>query len=152
MKYFILSLLSSFLFISLFILPTHGQENMVKEGPVLVISSSSGIYEKKSMMQKYVINCIKEYSKLYGVDEDLALNIAKAESNFDYKAKNPKSSAEGTFQIIDSTWIHTMDMMGLSTSTSKIEIPISIEAGVYLLSKEGSGHWSSSKSSWLVKK
>jgi len=43
-------------------------------------------------------------SKEYGVDELLALDLAWAESNFYPDAKNPKSSAKGVYQWLDSSW------------------------------------------------
>lgn len=39
-----------------------------------------------------------------GIDPDVALKVANAESTLSNAAKNPRSSARGLFQIIDSTW------------------------------------------------
>lgn len=39
-----------------------------------------------------------------GVDPELALFLAKFESNLDPYAKNPKSTAKGIYQFLDGTW------------------------------------------------
>lgn len=118
---------------------THSQQEIVQEEE----DPSKRIITKEDVKEY-----IKEYSEEYGVDSDLALNIAKCESEYYYEAQNPDSSAEGVFQMIDSTWEYTMEMMDMPTTTSKISVPESIEAGVYLLSKEGSSHWDASKNCW----
>lgn len=109
------------------------------------------VIERESVTEEEVINYIKQFSEKYDVDPDLAMSIASCESDYYYKAKNPHSSAEGVFQMIDSTWEYTMKWMGLSTTTPKTEIPISIEAGVFLLSKEGTRHWLESRPNWIKK-
>lgn len=43
-------------------------------------------------------------AKRYGVDPDVLLTLAEIESGFNPAAQNPKSSAGGLFQFIDSTW------------------------------------------------
>ena len=43
-------------------------------------------------------------AKLANFSEETALKIATCESNFKWDAKNPKSSAKGVYQFIDSTW------------------------------------------------
>lgn len=43
-------------------------------------------------------------AKRYGVDPDALLTLAEIESGFDPTRKNPRSSAGGLFQFIDSTW------------------------------------------------
>lgn len=89
------------------------------------------------------------YAKKWGVAGRLPLikKIVKCESSDKnhpggYRfADNPKSTADGYFQFINSTWQTTMLKMGLPTSTSKFHETISVEAGVYLFAKEGAGHW-----------
>lgn len=73
---------------------------------------------------------IAKYTKLYGVpdsnvtkailtaakttgeDLNLLFKFAKAESEFDPKAKAETSSAEGLYQFIDSTWNYVMNKLG----------------------------------------
>ncbi len=95
----------------------------------------------------YLLN---HFSKKYGVDFELAYRIVECESNFDRYAKNGSSSAESYFQFIDKTFKETMLRMNRPTSTSKFDMPIAIEAGVWLLSQEGGEkHWDASKNCWL---
>jgi hypothetical protein len=39
-----------------------------------------------------------------GVDPSVALTIAQMESNFSHTTKNPNSTAQGLFQVLDKTW------------------------------------------------
>ena len=47
---------------------------------------------------------IVEEAKRWGVSTHLALALAKVESNYDPKAKNPKSSALGVYQWLIGSW------------------------------------------------
>lgn len=47
---------------------------------------------------------IREAAATRGVDPDLAVRIARKESDLYPRAKNPRSSAYGLFQITDDTW------------------------------------------------
>lgn len=77
--------------------------------------------------------------------------IAKCESEFIATAKSKTSSAGGIFQFLNGTWIGVMKDMGLPTTTPKTDPHYNIEAGLYLLDKEGDRHWNASKSCWLPK-
>jgi len=81
------------------------------------------------------------YAWNYGVDFDLAKSIIDCESNWDLYADNPYSTASGIWEFIDGTWIYTMELMGLPATTSKSAYPISLEAGFFLLAREGTSHW-----------
>jgi len=125
------------------------EENLIKD-PVVV---EKIIREDKIIGKEYptsgVEEYIEKYSEKYGVNVVLAKKIAWCESNYYSNAKNTGSSAEGVFQFIDGTWMHTMELMGIvATTERKMEVPISIEAGIFLLAEEGSGHWNASKHCW----
>ncbi len=77
--------------------------------------------------------------------------IAECESSLNSNAHSKTSSAEGQFQFVDKTWYGVMKQMGLPTTTPKTDPHFNIEAGLYLLDKEGDKHWSSSKGCWLPK-
>ena len=85
-----------------------------------------------------------------GVSVSVATNIARCESEFNVFAKNIHSSAESTFQFIDSTWEQTMTDMGYPTTTSKFSPRLSVEAGVFLLKRDGVVHWEASRNCWGV--
>ena len=85
---------------------------------------------------------IRYWAQFYGVNENLALCLAKNESGFNPLAKNPNSSAGGTFQFINSTWISTAERMGAGfTLADKYDAEKNIQAGVWLLKTDGAGHW-----------
>lgn len=122
-------------------------EDKIIEDPIIEEIIKEDKIKEKTLGE--VEEYIEKYSKKYEVDVDLAKNIAWCESNYYQYAKNASSSAEGVFQFIDGTWMYTMELMNLATTTDrKMEIPLSIEAGVFLLSEEGSYHWNASKHCW----
>ena len=47
---------------------------------------------------------IREAAIARGIDPEVALRIANAESDLVSSAKNPRSSARGLFQVTDDTW------------------------------------------------
>jgi hypothetical protein len=55
-------------------------------------------------MAQDIIEKIRAAAQAKGIDPEVALSIAKAESGFDPNAKAKSSSASGLFQILNSTW------------------------------------------------
>jgi len=49
-------------------------------------------------------NEIIKQAKIYGVDVNIALRIARCESKFNSTARNPRSSAVGVYQFLVGTW------------------------------------------------
>lgn len=55
-------------------------------------------------MAQELIDKIREQAQARGLDPDIAVQIARAESSLDPSAKAKTSSAQGLFQVIDKTW------------------------------------------------
>lgn len=74
-------------------------------------------YTKKyGVPDSNVTKAILEAAKTTGTDESLLFKFAKAESNYDPKAKAKTSSATGLFQFLDGTWQYVVDHLGGSKS------------------------------------
>jgi Transglycosylase SLT domain len=59
-----------------------------------------------------VVGAIRDASRVTGTGFEYLLKTAMRESNFDPKAKSPKSSATGLFQFLDQTWLATVKQSG----------------------------------------
>jgi soluble lytic murein transglycosylase-like protein len=77
--------------------PVYAIENPPAEVPALPEG-----YSKVAQTRENVVNLIKIYWDKSEVDGALA--VAKCESGFNPKAKNPNSTASGVFQIIKGTF------------------------------------------------
>ncbi len=87
-----------------------------------------------------------------GADPDLAVRIARAESDFDPLAKNPHSTASGVFQFLDSTF-HTYCIQKYKltdTIEEKNDRHIQIECATRMLAAGGASHWNESKYLWMT--
>jgi soluble lytic murein transglycosylase-like protein len=92
---------------------------------------------------------IHSWADFYGVDKDLAIRIALAESGLNCKVKNKNSSAGGLFQFINSTFLNTQKRLGKPQDISrKYDCNENAELGIYLLSKGELQHWNASRSVW----
>lgn len=65
-----------------------------------------GLHRQQIITIEDVHSLVIILSTKYAVDEQVALRIAKCESNLNHLADNPNSSASGVYQFIDSTWEH----------------------------------------------
>ena len=92
---------------------------------------------------------ICKWASHYGVDEDLAVRIAVAESGLDCQAQSNKSSAGGLFQFVDSTFLDTQRQLDKPADISKkFDCEENAQLGTYLLSKGKYQHWSASRPTW----
>lgn len=57
----------------------------------------------KTLRERVRASIIKQ-SKEHGVNTEIALAIAKCESNFNPYARNGRSTATGVYQFLDGTW------------------------------------------------
>ena len=92
---------------------------------------------------------IHKWADYYGVDKDLAVRIAFAESGLNCKVQNKNSSAGGLFQFINSTFLNTQKRLGKPQDISrKYDCDENAELGIYLLSKGELQHWNASRVVW----
>ena len=85
------------------------------------------------------------------MSEDLAVNIAQAESQLVTLAKNPRSTASGLWQFLDSTAkIYCIDKYKIMFSLEEKDEPKKQTRCALSMLKEPGGwkHWSSSYQSW----
>jgi len=92
---------------------------------------------------------LRVYTEKYEVDYNLAYAIITCESGWQRYVQNSTSSASGYWQFINGTWYSTMLRMGYPADTSKYDFPLALEAGVFLLSEDGVGHWNESRFCWV---
>lgn len=78
-----------------------------------------------------------------GPDFELLNFIIICESGWKTNAQNPRSSAGGLFQFLDSTWNRTA-----SPGWEKYDPYRNIDAGIALFKKEGTDPWKESEGCW----
>ncbi len=82
----------------------------------------------------------------------VALAIAKAESGFHPKAKNPVGTASGVYQFLDSTFQnYCIEEYKLTdTMDQKNDVRIQVECALLIMTTDSKGvdHWLASKYSW----
>jgi len=92
---------------------------------------------------------IHKWADHYGVDKDLALRIARAESGLNCDVQNKNSSAGGLFQFINATFLRTQKRLGKRQDISrKYDCDENAQLGIYLLSKGELQHWNASRAVW----
>ena len=91
-----------------------------------------------------VVELIRYHAQLNQVDVDLALRIARAESQFKILATNKNSTAKGLFQILDGTAKH------FKCSGSMLEAEANITCAMKIMSQSGYHHWNASARGWLA--
>ena len=90
--------------------------------------------------QKTPIAYIKQFAYLYGVNENLALCIAKNESGFNPEAVGDNSLAVGIFQWHLSSWKIMRKKMGLSQADERTDVIESTKTAMFAIS-QGYGNW-----------
>lgn len=69
-----------------------------------LIDIPTPIIPSKLTVKLWIVEMIREEAPKYGIEPQLALDLAGWESQFNHKACNRNSTACGLFQFIDSTW------------------------------------------------
>lgn len=77
----------------------------------------------------------------HGLDPDLMVRIARAESSLNPLAKNSGSSASGIYQIINGTWKYFECTGDVFNEDDNINCAMKIM-------KDGVHHWNASKQNW----
>lgn len=96
-----------------------------------------------------IVRNIRYYATKYGVDFNLAKDIAVCESNLDETIDNKTSSASGLYQFLDGTWAQYAKLKwGTTKGHSVYDYGDSAELGVWVISKYGTGDWDASKNCW----
>lgn len=88
-----------------------------------------------------------KYGAMYGVDVDLLNRIISAESGGNPAAKNPRSTASGCAQFIQSTWAGTRRQMGREW-VSPFDAEANVEATAWKIANGGLSAWNASRSKW----
>lgn len=88
----------------------------------------------------------KKMVEIEFVNVPVMIRIAKAESGFNEKSRNPHSTAKGVYQILDGTW----KAYGCKGDVLNAEENIACARIIY--ERDGTVPWNSSASSWKVVK
>jgi hypothetical protein len=115
---------------------------------IIALSLASSMHSPEAI-KDYIYHRATEYN----VSPTLAIEIVRAESNFDINAKNKGSTASGLAQYINGTFkSFCIDNYGLTDSMNEKNNPyVQIECLVMMLADGGVHHWSASKSIWKPK-
>src|SRR6056297_1456494 len=97
------------------------------------------IYDRKLKTREDVKEYIRWHAEFMEIDPNLALELARIESNFNPKAKNPNSSAGGVYMFIDSTW--KMYCQSDTYKPSKFDAKTNIQCAHRLLFTKDFHHW-----------
>lgn len=120
---------------------------VVEVEPVKIAEIPETPATKTPVPSKDTVSLIYQYAALYHVDPKIPLAIAKCESGYNPKAQNKYSSASGTFQFINSTWVSTRKQMGEDPSLSlKLDPEQGVKTGVWKIANGGISAWLASNS------
>lgn len=116
--------------------------------PTLYIGGTAQAEAPKPILEQLTNNeLITYYAKHYKVNEDLARDIIRCESNFNEDALNTKAVVGedvGLFQLNSYYWQLHMAERGWDIYNTKDNI----QAGMWLLSNSGSSPWVWSEHCW----
>jgi hypothetical protein len=119
--------------------------------PSQVNSTSSPLVRVAAVKRKPATprEIIKKWADHYGVDNDLAVRIAHAESSLSCTVQNKESSAGGLFQFTNATFLLTQKRLGkVQDLSKKFDCDENAELAVFLLSKGQLHHWDASRAAW----
>lgn len=94
------------------------------------------------------IAIIDKAAKEFGVNPDLAIDIAFSESSLNPNAKSKWSTAEGLFQFLNASWAQMMKELKLPANTPKTDPEANARAAMMAISKGRLRWWDESKPMW----
>ncbi len=84
---------------------------------------------------------INYYAREYGVDFELAFQLAKVESGFDYLAENPKSSAVGIYQFLTKDFPNKLSTWSTYCEGDPKNAKDNVKCAMKLIGGGGISHW-----------
>lgn len=106
--------------------------------------------EYKFTSKESIADYIWSRAMYYNYNPKRAVEIAKAESGLVINAKNSSSTASGTYQFINSTYMSfCVKGFNLADSMASKNDPfVQIECAVRMLAQGGEHHWDASRHIW----
>jgi len=99
----------------------------------------------RAYSEDQVQRLIRRYADTLGLDPDLPLAIARCESQFQWNAANPGSSARGVFQFVARTWARTLEGR---RGTSALDAEANIRMALRHMATIGTSPWNASRACW----
>jgi len=99
----------------------------------------------RAYSEDQVQRLIRRYADTLGLDPGLPLAIARCESQFQWDAANPGSSARGVFQFVARTWARTLEGR---RGTSALDAEANIRMALRHMATIGTSPWNASRACW----
>ena len=103
----------------------------------------SNISPYRAQIEDMVISKAKEFN----IDSELFLRIAICESGLKTNAQNPRSTASGLFQFLNSTFFNYAKAYELPID-DKNDPEVQAELAARMIADGGLSHWNESRSCW----
>jgi len=85
---------------------------------------------------------IRRQARLFGLNEDMMIELADYESDFIWNNKNPVSTASGIYQFTTETFLDGIRWRGLDwTLKDREDYTKNINMAMWFIKKEESGRW-----------
>lgn len=108
-----------------------------------IIAHNSPVLKPRSDIEALIIS----KAVASQVSPELLLRIARCESGLKPNAQNPRSTASGLFQFLNSTFFKYAQAYELSTD-NKNDPSIQAELAAKMIADGGLGHWNASRGCW----
>ncbi|MBI2110674.1 transglycosylase SLT domain-containing protein [Candidatus Woesearchaeota archaeon] len=108
-----------------------------------IIAHNSPVLKPRSDIEALIIS----KAVASQVSPELLLRVARCESGFKPSISNPRSTASGLFQFLDSTFLRYAQAYELPTD-NKNDPSIQAELAAKMIADGGIEHWNASRSCW----